>query len=61
MIIQSLITTFIIMFVLVAAVGHVLLLQAVFAPKTPAPKQRPPQSDERSSADAPVTAARIAA
>jgi hypothetical protein len=56
MIIQSLITTFAIAFLAIAAFGHILLLQAMFAPK-----QRPPQTDEQPSRDAPVSAARIAA
>jgi hypothetical protein len=62
MIIQSLVTTFIVIFVLIAAFGHVLLLQAMFAPKFApkfAPEQRPTQTDQ--SIDAPVTAGRIAA
>ncbi len=54
---QSLMTTFIIAFVAIAAFGHVLLLQAIFAPKPP----RPAQTDEQASPHAPVTAARIAA
>jgi hypothetical protein len=58
MIIQSLITTFIVIFVLIAAFGHVLLLQAIFAPKS-APEQRPAQTDD--SVDAPVPAVRVAA
>ena len=68
---QSLMTTFIIAFIAIAAFGHVLLLQAMFAPKqgtpkqgTPkqgTPKQDPAQADEQPSRDAPVTAARIAA
>ena len=59
---QSLLTTFVLIFVLVAAFGHVLLLQAMFAPKTrQAQEQRPAQADERPSRHAPVTAARIAA
>lgn len=57
MIIQSLMTTFIIAFIAIAAFGHVLLLQAMFAPKPP----RPAQTDEQPSPHAPVTAARIAA
>jgi hypothetical protein len=57
MIIQSLVTTFIIAFIAVAAFGHVLLLQAMFAPKPP----RPAQTEEQPSPHAPVTAARIAA
>ena len=57
MIIQSLVTTFIIAFVAIAAFGHVLLLQALFAPKTP----RPAQTEEQPSPHAPVIAARIAA
>ena len=60
MIIQSLITTFAIVFLTIAAFGHVLLLQAMFAPKL-APERRPPQTDEQPSRDAPVSAARIAA
>jgi hypothetical protein len=60
MIIQSLITTFAIVFLTIAAFGHILLLQAMFAPKESS-KQRPPQTDEQPSRDAPVSAARIAA
>jgi hypothetical protein len=56
MIIQSLITTFAIVFLTIAAFGHILLLQAMFAPK-----RRAAQTDEQPSRDAPVTAARIAA
>ena len=56
MIMQSLVTTFVLIIVLVAAFGHVLLLQAMFAPKT-----RPAQADGRPSRHAPVTAIRIAA
>ena len=62
MIMQSLVTTFVLIIVLIAAFGHVLLLQAMFAPKTgPAQKQRPAQADGRPSRHAPVTATRIAA
>ena len=62
MIMQSLVTTFVLIIVLVAAFGHVLLLQALFAPKTsPTQKQRPAQADERRSRHAPVTATRVAA
>jgi hypothetical protein len=62
MIMQSLVTTFVLIVVLVAAFGHVLLLQAMFAPKTrPASEQRPAPADERPSVHAPVTATRVAA
>jgi Na+-transporting methylmalonyl-CoA/oxaloacetate decarboxylase gamma subunit len=62
MIMQSLVTTFVLVIVLIAAFGHVLLLQAMFAPRTrPAQKTRPAQADERRSRHAPVTAARVAA
>lgn len=62
MIMQSLVTTFVLIIVLIAAFGHILLLQAMFAPKTrPAQEQRPAPADERPSVHAPVTAARIAA
>jgi hypothetical protein len=60
-IMQSLMTTFIIAFIAIAAFGHVLLLQALFAPKQGMPKQDPAQADEQPSRDAPVAAARIAA
>lgn len=60
MLFQSLITTFVIAFVLIAAFGHVLLLQSMFAPKESS-KQPPAQTDEQPSRDAPVAAARIAA
>ena len=62
MIMQSLVTTFVLIIVLIAAFGHVLLLQAMFAPKTrPAQEQRPAPADERPSVHAPVTATGIAA
>lgn len=65
---QSLLTTFVLIIVLIAAFGYVLLLQAMFAPNTrpaqntrQAQEQRPAQADGRPSRHAPVTAARIAA
>ena len=59
---QSLLTTFVLIIVLIAAFGYVLLLQAMFAPKARAAKEaRPAQADERRSRHAPVTAARVAA
>jgi hypothetical protein len=58
MIFHSLFTTFVLVFTLIAAFGHVLLLQAMFAPKESS-KQPPAQTDE--SRHAPVAAARVAA
>jgi hypothetical protein len=55
MIIQSLVTAFIVAFVAIAVFGHVLLLRAAFFPRNSA------QADQRPSRDAPVTAARVAA
>jgi hypothetical protein len=56
MITQSLVTTFVLAFIAIAAFGHVLLLQAMFAHK-----RRPAPADERPSRHAPVTASRVAA
>jgi hypothetical protein len=55
--IQSLVMTFVLIFVFIAAFGHVLLLQAMFASKQP-PAQT---TDEQPSRHTPVSAARIAA
>jgi hypothetical protein len=56
MIAQSLVTTFVLAFIVIAAFGHVLLLQAMLGPK-----RRPEQADEQPSTHAPVSTARIAA
>jgi hypothetical protein len=58
MIIQSIVTTFVLVFALIAAFGHVLLLQAMFAPK-----QRPAQAqaNEQPSRHAVVAAVGVTA
>ena len=56
MIVQSLVTAFAFAFLAIAALGHVLLLQAAFAPSNP--KSR--KAAERPSGRAPITGAGIA-
>jgi hypothetical protein len=58
MLIEALITAFVIAFVAIAVLGHVLLAQAVF---TSAKARDPSQDDRQASHQAPITRARIAA
>jgi hypothetical protein len=57
MIVQSLVTLFALAFVGAAVLGHVLLLQAAFAPGA---KPKSGRGAERPSGRAPITSARIA-
>jgi hypothetical protein len=56
MIVQSLVTAFAFAFLATAALGHVLLLQAAFAPSNP----KSGKAAERPSGRAPITGAGIA-
>jgi hypothetical protein len=58
MIIQTLATIFIIAFVAIAALGHMLVLQAAFTPARPGSSA--PEPGEQPSHHAPLTATRIA-
>jgi hypothetical protein len=58
MIIQSLVTAFVLAFIAIAIFGHVLVLRAAFAP---ASDRGPGRRDQQASHDTPMTGARIAA
>lgn len=58
MVIQSLVTAFIVAFIAIAVFGHVLLLRAVFAPGK---VRTADNAADRPSHHAPVAGARIAA
>lgn len=58
MLIQSLVTAFIVAFIAIAMLGHVLLLRAIFAPGK---ARSAANAADRSSHHAPVAGTRIAA